>query len=395
MSACHAGEDYEALLADAAPFTLPWIEENDAAAMCYSSGTTGRPKGVVYSHRSTILHTLVTATVDVLGVGNRDCVCPVVPMFHVNAWGLPYTALLMGAKLAMPGPHLDAHNLLDLFESESVTLTAGVPTIAFGIQQALEREPERWRLSPDLRMVVGGSAAPEALIRALDRFGVRVIQGWGMTETSPVGLVNFAKRDAAHATEDEAYELRARQGVPLPFFEVRGVAEGRTVPWDGRTMGELEVRGPWVAERYHDMPEAASQWSSDGWFRTGDIATIDPTGYVKITDRVKDLVKSGGEWISSIDLENALVAHPSVQEAAVIAIPHPKWGERPLAIIVAKPGETPTAESLAAHLAPRAAAFARPDAYVFVNELPKTSTGKLMKTKLRETYRDWKWIASE
>jgi fatty-acyl-CoA synthase len=386
-----AGEDYEALLADAPPLEAPPIDENDAAAMCYTSGTTGKPKGVVYSHRSMVLHTLATSTVDYLGVSNRDCVCPIVPMFHVNAWGLPYTALLMGAKLAMPGPHLDAHNLLDLFESEAVTLTAGVPTIAFGMQQALEREPQRWRLHQDLRMVVGGSAAPEALIRGLDRFGLRVMQGWGMTETSPVGLVNFAKRDAATASDDDAYALRAKAGVPLPFFEVRAVAEGRTVPWDGRTMGELEVRGPWVAERYHDLPDAAHQWSKDGWFRTGDIATIDAAGYVKITDRIKDLVKSGGEWISSIDLENALLAHPAVLEAAIIAIPHPKWGERPLAVVVARPGETPNPEALAAHLEPRVASFARPDAYVFVNELPKTSTGKLMKAALRETYRDFRW----
>jgi fatty-acyl-CoA synthase len=240
-------------------------------------------------------------------------------------------------------------------------------------------------------MVVGGSAPSEALIRGLDRCGVHVTQGWGMTETSPVGLVSFAKRDAAIATDDDAYALRAKAGVPLPFFEVRALANGRAVPWDGRTMGELEVRGPWVAERYHDLPDAAGQWSKDGWFRTGDIATIDAAGFVKITDRIKDLVKSGGEWISSIDLENALLAHPALLEAAVIAIPHPKWGERPLAIVVAKPGETPSPEALAEHLEPRVASFARPDAYVFVNELPKTSTGKLMKAALREAYRDFRW----
>jgi fatty-acyl-CoA synthase len=388
-AAVSAGDDYEALLAVAEPLHVPSIDENDAAAMCYTSGTTGRPKGVVYSHRSMVLHTLATAAVDYLGPSHHDCVCPVVPMFHVNAWGVPYTALLVGAKLAMPGPYLDPQSLLDLFESEAVSLTAGVPTIAFGMQLALEHEPARWHLNDGLRMVVGGSAAPEALIRGLDRFGVRVRQGWGMTETSPVGLVNFTKRDAACATEDDLYALRAKQGVPLPFFEVRAVAAGKAVPWDGRTMGELEVRGPWVAERYHDAPETAGQWSEDGWLRTGDIATIDSTGYVKITDRIKDLVKSGGEWISSIDLENALVSHPAVQEAAVIAVPHPKWGERPLAIVVAKPGEAPTPEALAAHLESRVASFARPDGYVFVQELPKTSTGKLMKAKLRETYRDW------
>jgi fatty-acyl-CoA synthase len=359
--------------------------------MCYTSGTTGRPKGVVYSHRSIVLHTLATATADYLGVSNRDSVCPVVPMFHVNAWGLPYTALLMGAKLAMPGPHLDAVSLLNLFESEQVTLAAGVPTIWFGIQQALEREPERWRLTPGMRMVVGGSAAPEALIRALDRFGLHVVQGWGMTETSPVGLICCTKREMAGLDEDASYGLRAKQGVPLPYFEVRAMAEKREVPWDGETMGELEVRGPWVAAHYHDLPDTAQQWTADGWFRTGDIVTIDPAGYVKITDRIKDLVKSGGEWISSVALENALISHPAVQEAAVIAVAHPKWGERPLAVVVLKPGETISKEALTAHLAPRTAAFARPDDYVFVPEIPRTSTGKMMKAKLRETYKDWKW----
>jgi fatty-acyl-CoA synthase len=384
-----SGEDYEELVRGSAPFAPEPLEETDAAAMCYTSGTTGRPKGVVYSHRSIVLHTLATATVDYLGVSNRDNVCPVVPMFHVNAWGLPFTAVLMGAKLVMPGPHLDAVSLLDLYEAENVTLTAGVPTIWFGIQQALEREPNRWRLPAGIRMVVGGSAAPESLIRAFDRFGARVIQGWGMTETSPVGVFNYTKREMHSLAEDASLTLRAKQGVPLPYFEIRAMADGREVPWDGKTMGELEVRGPWVAARYHELPDAAQQWSSDGWFRTGDIVTIDPAGYVKITDRIKDLVKSGGEWISSIDLENALVSHPAVNEAAVIAVPHPKWGERPLAVVVARPGETLTEEALNAHLASRVAAFARPEGYVFVQDLPRTSTGKIMKAALRETYKDW------
>ena len=386
-----AGEDYEALIADGPRLEPAALDECDAASMCYTSGTTGKPKGVVYSHRSIVLHTLATATVDYLGVGNKDSVCPVVPMFHVNAWGLPYTALLMGAKLAMPGPHLDAPSLLDLYASEDVTVTAGVPTIWFGIQQALEREPERWRLQPGMRMVVGGAAAPESLIRALDRFDVRVIHGWGMTETSPVGLINYTKKELTDLGEDASYALRAKQGVPLPFFEVRAIAEGGEAPWDGATMGELEVRSPWVAAGYHDLAESSQQWSADGWFRTGDIVTIDGAGYVKITDRIKDLVKSGGEWISSIDLESALVSHPAVQEAAVIGVAHPKWGERPLAVVVVKPGREVTGEALRAHLSACVAKFACPDDYVFVTELPRTSTGKMMKAKLRETYRDWQW----
>ena len=385
------GLDYETLIAEGRPFTAPEPDENAAAAMCYTSGTTGRPKGVVYNHRSMVLHTLVTATADYLGASNRDTICPVVPMFHVNAWGLPYTALMVGANLAMPGPHLDAVSLLDLYASEQVTLSAGVPTIWAGIQQALEREPERWRLVPGMRMVVGGAAAPESLIRGLDRFGLRVIHGWGMTETSPVGAINFEKRGSESADEDGRYALRAKQGVPLPFFEVRAVAESGEVPWDGTTMGEFQVRGPWVAASYHDLPDAKEQWTADGWFRTGDIVTIDEAGYVKITDRIKDLIKSGGEWICSIDLENALVSHPAVQEAAVIGVPHPKWDERPLGVIVLKSGAEVTPQALTAHLAPRFAKYALPDAYVFVAEIPRTSTGKMLKAKLREDYMNWSW----
>jgi fatty-acyl-CoA synthase len=266
-----------------------------------------------------------------------------------------------------------------------------VPTLWFGIQQALEREPERWRLTPGMRMVVGGAAAPEALIRGLDAFNLRVIHGWGMTETSPVGLVNYTKRELATQDSEASYALRSKQGVPLPYFEIRGVAESGEVPWDGKTMGELQVRGPYVAAAYHDLPEPTEQWTPDGWFRTGDIATIDPAGYVNITDRIKDLIKSGGEWISSIDLENALIAHPAVQEAAVIAVPHAKWGERPLGVLVLKPQATVTREALNEHLGARFASYALPDAYVFVAEIPRTSTGKMLKAKLREAYKDWRW----
>jgi fatty-acyl-CoA synthase len=380
-------EDYEALIAQSAPLNAPAIDEEDPAGMCYTSGTTGRPKGVVYSHRAIVLHSLATATVDYLGLSNRDALCPVVPMFHVNAWGLPFTAIMMGAKLVFPGPHLDAVSLLDLYQGEQVTLTAGVPTIWAGILQALEREPVRWRLQPGMRMVVGGAAAPESMFRRFDRFGLDVVHGWGMTETTPVGTVNYRKRELAADGYDAA---RAKQGVPLPFFEVRAVGGEGEAPWDGKTMGELQVRGPWVAARYHELAAEADKWSADGWFRTGDIVTIDQHGYVKITDRIKDLVKSGGEWISSVDLENALAGHPSVAEAAVIAVPHPKWGERPLAVVVLKAGTSATPGELRDYLAPQFAKFWLPDAFEFVDEIPRTSTGKMMKAKLRESFKDWK-----
>ncbi|MBI4195031.1 MAG: long-chain fatty acid--CoA ligase [Betaproteobacteria bacterium] len=383
-------EDYEALIARSERLSMPAIHEEDAAGMCYTSGTTGRPKGVIYSHRSIVLHSLATATVDYLGLGNGDAVCPVVPMFHVNAWGIPFTAVMMGAKLVFPGPHLDAPSLLDLFQGERMTLTAGVPTIWMAILQALESEPGRWRLERGLRMVVGGAAAAESMIRAFDKFGLRVIHGWGMTETSPVGTVNFVKRETVALSGDERYAARAKQGIPLPFFEVRAMSAGDEAPWDGSTMGELQVRGPWVAAAYHELAAEADKWTADGWFRTGDIVTIDPCGYVKITDRMKDLVKSGGEWISSVDLEGALAGHPKVAEAAVVAVPHTHWGERPLAIVVLENGESATAEELRDFLAPRFAKFWLPENFVFVGEIPRTSTGKVMKAKLREQFKDWK-----
>ena len=385
-------DDYEALLADAPRFELPQLDENDAAGMCYTSGTTGKPKGVVYNHRAIVLHALATATVDVLGLSNRDALCPVVPMFHVNAWGLPFSAAMVGAKIVFPGPHLDAVNLLDLYVSEKVSMSAGVPTIWMGMLQALQKEPKRWTLQKNLRMVCGGAAAPESMIRAFDQFGMRVIHGWGMTETSPLGAINFIKRELDGLTPDEEYAVRAKQGVPPPFVELRTMTESGEAPWDGQSMGELQIRGPWVAAAYHGMaelPDEQDKWTADGWFRTGDIAIMDQHGYMKIADRVKDLVKSGGEWISSVDLENALVAHPAVLEAAVIAVPHPKWDERPLAVVVLKPGQSATAEALREHLAPRFAKFWLPDAVLFADAIPKTSTGKMLKAKLREQYQNY------
>lgn len=382
-------DNYEHFIADAPKFEAPFIDENDAAGMCYTSGTTGKPKGVVYTHRSTVLHALATSTVDYFGLGNRDTLCPIVPMFHVNAWGLPYSAALVGAKIAFPGPHLDASSLLDLYVSEDVTISAGVPTIWMGLLQALEKEPTRWTLAPGLRMVCGGAAAPESMIRAFDKFGLRVIHGWGMTETSPLGVINFIKRELGDLNADETYAVRAKQGVPPPFVELRTMAEDGVAPWDGRSMGELQIRGPWVAGGYHELPAEADKWTDDGWFRTGDIAIIDAHGYMKIADRAKDLVKSGGEWISSVDLENALVGHPAVLEAAVIAVSHPKWDERPLAVVVLKPGRDVTADELRTHLAPSFAKFWLPDEVVFVDAIPKTSTGKMLKATLREQYTNW------
>ena len=383
-------EDYEKLISKTRPLRVPPLKEDDPAGMCYTSGTTGRPKGVVYSHRALVLHSFAAALPDVMGLANADAVCPVVPMFHVNAWGIPFAGVMVGAKLVFPGPHLDAVSLLDLYESERVTLTAGVPTIWMNILQALEAEPARWRLPSGMRMVVGGAAAPESMIRAFDRFGLRVLHGWGMTETTPVGTVNYIKREIQTASEDERYALRAMQGVPLPFVEVRAMTAQGPAPWDGQTMGELQVRGPWVAASYHDSDEETGKWTEDGWFCTGDVVTIDPRGYVKITDRIKDLIRSGGEWISSVDLENAIVGHPKVSEAAVIAVPHPKWGERPLAVVVLRDGQSVSAEELREFIAPRFASYWLPDDVVFVAGIPRTSTGKMMKAELRERYKDFK-----
>jgi fatty-acyl-CoA synthase len=379
--------DYETLLGDARPLTWPRLGEDTPAGMCYTSGTTGRPKGVVYTHRSIVLHSLASALPDVIGVGHADTICPVVPMFHVNAWGIPFTAVMTGAHLVFPGPHLDAVSLLDLYVSERVTLTAGVPTIWAGILQAITAEPARWPL-PGMRMLVGGAAVPEWMIRGFDAFGMKVIQGWGMTETSPVATICYAKRGLEGRHEDEQYARRAKQGLPLPLVEIRAMTPDGEAPWDGASVGELEVRGPWIAGGYHDLSET-DRWTTDGWFRTGDVVSIDPHGYVKITDRIKDLVKSGGEWISSVELENALAGHPKVAEAAVIAVPHAKWGERPLAVVVLKPGCSATLEELREHLAPRFSKLWLPDGVEFVGTIPKTGTGKVMKSALREQYRAW------
>jgi fatty-acyl-CoA synthase len=373
-------------------FDYPTLREEDPLGMCYTSGTTGRPKGVVYSHRSTVLHAFATTMADTLGVSMRDCILPVVPQFHVNAWGIPFAATMVGAKLVMPGPHLDPVSLLDLMQDERVTVAAGVPTVWLGILEALDKEPTRWKLAPGLRMIVGGSAAPESLLRGFDRHGISVIHAWGMTEMSPVGTVSRLRPELDAAAPGDQYATRALQGIPVPFVETRVVkSDGTVQPHDGQSAGELEVRGPWVARTYYGATEEDKRWTIDGWFCTGDVATIDARGYVKITDRSKDVIKSGGEWISSVDLENALMGHPGVREACVVAVPHPKWAERPLAAIVLKDGVTPDIEpELVALLASKFAKWWLPDGYVFIEAIPRTSAGKFMKSTLRERYEDWK-----
>ncbi len=383
-------ESYEALLAEAiGDFTYPDIQETDALGMCYTSGTTGKPKGVVYSERAVVLHTLTECLPDSLDLGQRDTLLPVVPMFHVNAWGLPFAATMVGSKLVFPGPHLDAASLLDLFEREHVTVSAGVPTIWLGIAQALEKNPGGWKLKPGLRMVVGGSAAPESLIRTFQKHDMHIIHAWGMTEMTPLGTVSRVKHNLSHLSEDEQFAIRATQGLPSPYVDLRVMGADGVVPNDGKTIGEIQVRGPWIAASYYDPIEPPTNWTDDGWFKTGDVATITDEGYVKITDRIKDLVKSGGEWISSVDLENALMGHPAVAEAAVISVPHQKWTERPLAAVVLKPDATATRDELLDFLRPKFAKFWIPDDVVFIEAIPKTSTGKFMKATLRERFHDY------
>ena len=385
-------ESYEDLIseADEERFEYPDFDESDAAAMCYTSGTTGRPKGALYSHRAICLHSMASAMTDMLGIRERDVVMPVVPMFHVNAWGLPFTSTLVGAKQVLPGPHLDPESLLEDMSNEKVTITAGVPTIFLGILRKLDENPDSYDLSSVRDMVIGGSAAPEGMIRAFEeRHGLRVLHAWGMTETTPLGTVCNLSSLVDDAPEDEQYKVRATQGLPGPFIEVRARGDEGFVPWDGESMGELEIRGPWVSGAYFNTEEGADKFTEDGWFKTGDIVTIDENGYVEIQDRTKDLIKSGGEWISSVALENALMAHDAVAEAAVIAVSNERWGERPLGVVVLKEDAEATEEELLSHLASNHPKWSLPDAIEFVDEIPHTATGKALKMALRERYSDY------
>jgi fatty-acyl-CoA synthase len=378
--------DYEQLLAaESSEFAWPTLDEQQAAGLCYTSGTTGNPKGCLYSHRALVLHTMgVFATLN-LRAGDR--MLSIVPMFHVNAWGLPFGAPMAGSDIVFPARFMQPADLADLIASERVTYVAGVPTIVGGIYQALRQQP---RDVGSLRLVtVGGAALPRNLLEGFARdFGVEVVQGWGMTETTPVGTLSGLKPAMASWPVEAQTRQRLKQGLPLPMVDTRIVdAEGRELPWDGTATGELEVRGPWVIRAYYEDPSGSSRFH-DGWFRTGDIAAIDAEGYVTIVDRAKDLIKSGGEWISSVDLENAIVGHPKVAEAAVIGVAHHKWTERPLACVV-RNDPSLTRQDVLEFLCGKVASWWVPDDVIFVKEIPKTSVGKLDKKVLRERYRDY------
>ena len=377
---------------DANQFEYAAHAEDDPVSMCYTSGTTGKPKGVVYSHRSTVLHTLVASLGDFWSLRSSDVVFPVTPMFHANSWGIPYGAVMMGARLVFPGPHLHPDDLLDLMQLEPPTLSLGVPTIWMGLIQAYEaaliQQSGRWKLPAGMRSLVGGAAVPEALIRAFDKHGIWIMQGWGMTETSPVCTISYPKAELRDAPLEERYRRAAMAGIPVPLVDLRiRNDEGQDQDWDGQHVGELQVRGPFITASYYQVPVSEDKFTTDGWLRTGDVASVDTMGFVRITDRTKDLIKSGGEWISSVDLENALMAHPGIAEAAVIAIPDEKWSERPLACVVAKPGHSPQADELAAHLLKMGfAKWQVPDRYEWIAGVPRTSTGKFYKLKLREMF---------
>jgi len=380
--------DYEEFLATGSEsFDFPDVDERSAAAMCYTSGTTGNPKGVIYSHRSTVIHSLVAGLPNSCGVGEHDSVMYAVPMFHANAWGLPYTCSLAGAAQVLSDRFLDPQRVVNLLESEGVTLSGGVPTIWMGVLNLLETTG---RSLPKLKRVLcGGSAAPPALIDGLKKHGIELVHAWGMTETSPLGSLTRVPSYLDDAPEEERRKVTYKQGQIAATVECRIVDmdAGKELPWDGVAFGELQVRGPYITGDYYHDPESAEKFF-EGWLRTGDVATIDPNGFIQLVDRTKDLVKSGGEWISSVELENYIMAHPKVLEAAVIGLPHPRWDERPVAAVVLKPEQSLTSDEVKAFLSDKVAKWWLPDEVLFVESLPKTSVGKFAKNQLREQLAD-------
>lgn len=381
---------YEHLIADESDeYAWPELDEHEAVALCYTSGTTGDPKGVLYSQRAMVLHAYAAIAPDVLNLSNRDCVLPVVPLFHVNAWGIPYCAVMVGAKLVMPGPKMgDGETLCRLIESEGVTTALGVPTVWSALLQYAAKHGKR--LDGLQRTIIGGAAVPESMIRAFeDEHGVEVRQGWGMTEMSPLGTCNTLKAGMERLPRDEIVKIKAKAGRGIYGVEMRIVDDaGKELPWDGVAFGSLQVRGPWICSGYFGLEHSPSH-TEDGWFDTGDVATIDPQGFLAITDRTKDVIKSGGEWISSIQLENLAVGHPAVQEAAVIAVADEKWGERPLLVVVKAEGKDVTREEMLAWFEGKVAKWWIPDDVVFVDAIPHTATGKIKKTELRRQFADY------
>jgi 3-(methylthio)propionyl---CoA ligase len=380
---------YEELLAaESDHFIWPDIDENLASSLCYTSGTTGNPKGVLYSHRSTVLHSYAACLPDAMNISSRSVILPVVPMFHVNAWGIPYAAPAMGAKLVFPGAGMDGASIYELFETERVTYSAGVPTVWLGLLTHMKAN--NLKFSTMKYTVIGGSAAPPAMIKSFnDDYGVKVLHAWGMTEMSPLGTLNTPKEKHLKLSKDAQFNLSLKQGRPLYGVDMKIVdGDGKELPHDGKAFGDLLVKGPWIVKEY--FKGEGGNPLVDGWFPTGDVATIDPDGYMQITDRSKDVIKSGGEWISSIDLENAAVAHPAVAEAAVIGVAHPKWDERPLLIVMKKPNAEVTKEELLKFFEGKIAKWWTPDDVVFVESLPHTATGKLQKNKLREQFKEYK-----
>jgi len=386
---------YEALIEDEPEsFDWPVFDENAAACLCYTSGTTGDPKGVLYSHRSTVLHALSAVAPDVVGGGAAASILAVVPMFHVSAWGLPYSAPMVGSKLVMPGAQLDGESLYALIDAEDVNYLVGVPTVWLGLLEYLRKSGQR--IDRVEKVMAGGSALPESLLRAYhDEYGVSMQQGWGMTEMSPIGTIGALLPRHDGLSEDEKVAVKLKQGFAIYGVQLRIVDEsGAELPRDGESSGHLQVRGPFIVSQYFKR-EGDEQFTEDGWFDTGDIACIDPDGYMTITDRAKDVIKTGGEWISSIDLENAAMSHPKVAQAAAIGLPHPKWQERPLLVVVPREGEAPTEQEIQDYIADRCAKWWVPDNVVFVEELPLGATGKVLKTALRDRFKAFEFSTAE